>query len=202
MTPFKDRTSVVVTAVIVAAVAASFGYYFFQQYTNVVKFVPLEFIEARERGAQTAAKVVFLANQSLAGLEQIGGLDEVKNFNKALEYTMKELERNSQARQEALLLSTNLGTMAAYLQQIEPQRAQVLATEAVGNEVELVNRLIVFHDQLNQLFSLLETKFARKAKNNDDRVAELIDQINSEIKRINNLNQRFISLMERFDRFF
>lgn len=199
------RAPVAVVALLVLSVTGVIGFYFYSQYEIVAGFVPLEFNEARKEGAIVAERIVFLANQSLAGLEQIGGLDSSQRYQKALDLTTGELERNSKARQEAILLSSHLGTMATYLYQIEPNRARTLATEAVGYEVNLVNRLILLNDLLNQLFSLLEDKFRIQAAGRgggviEGQVKQLLDSINNEIKVINDLNRQFNSIMEQFDK--
>ena len=163
-------------------------------------YVPYEFSEARESGALVAEQIVFLAHQSLAGLEQIAGLDEQKKYSQALELADKELARNGEARQQAILLSSQLSIMAAYLEQINPGQAQALATEAVGYEVSLVNRLINYHGLLRQLYDLLQQKFKGEAVNSDQLVKQYMDAINQEIRNINELNQRFTATMEQFDR--
>jgi len=164
--------------------------------------LPEEFAEARREGGFVAEQIVFFGHQSLAGLEQIGGLDEVGKYAEALERVREELERNRQARDEALLLSSHLGTMAAYLSEIKPPRAQALATEAVGHEVGLVNRLLRLHGLLASLFELLEGKFEGRIESDDERVRQIIFDINKEIKAINGLNLKFNKLMERFDKFY
>jgi len=192
------NTRITASVVVLIAVAGS-AYFFNQGYGFGGGYLPSEFTGARSEGAVVAEKIVFLAHQSLAGLEQIGGLDDQKKYAQALDLITRELQRNSEARQEAILLSSHLGTMAAFLSQIKPTRAQSLATEAVGYEVSLVNRLINFHDLLNKLFVLQQGKFRGEIENSDDLLKKLIDDINKEIKAINNLNLKFNSTMEHFD---
>lgn len=170
------------------------------------KYIPQEFIEAREKSAHVAEKIVFLNNQSLAGLQKIAGFDEQGNYSKALERVQQEMERNRQARDEALLLSSYLSTMAAYLPKIEPGRARALATEAISNEVNLVNHLIILHGSLNSLFEELQNKFnqnpADNFQENEEKVKELIEKVNKGIKAINSLNIKFNSLMDEFDKIY
>lgn len=163
--------------------------------------LPPEFSHARKQGSFVAEKIVFLTHQSLAGLEQIGGLDQQKKIKQSLELTTREISRNEEARQQAVLLSSHLGTMAAYLYQIEPDHARSLATEAIGHEVSLVNRLILFNDLLRQLFDLLQLKFGG-AVVEKDQVQSLLSAINNEVRVINDLNQKFNATMEQFDEIF
>lgn len=192
----------ITAAVIVLIMVASVFYFIDRGYFLGEAFVPDEFTEARKDSAFVAEKIVFISHQSLAGLEQIGGLDELKKYNKALEFVAKELERNQQARQEAILLSSHLGTMVVYLPEIKPSKARAFAMEAINYEINLVNRLISFHGLLNNLFELLEKKFRGDVKNGDDEVKKIITDLNEEIKTINNLNARFNSAIEEFDKYF
>ncbi len=194
------RQQQLILAALGAAAVVAAAFFIFRSWRAEAKNLPVDFIEARKEGARTAERIVFFSHQALAGLEQIGQYDEKKNYESALELVEKELERNKQARQEAIVLSSYLGTMAAFLPQIEPAKARELATEAVGYEVSLVNRLINYHDLLNQLFELLGNKFRGRLASNDDLTKKLLASINSEIKAINNLNQKFNSTMEMFDK--
>jgi len=195
----NTRVALTTLTILIIAVAA---YFLAQGFWLGTKNVPVEFTEARIDGAVIARNIVFLAHQSLAGLEQIGQFDEKKNYGAALKLVAQELERNGEARQEAVVLSSQLGTMATLLSAIEPSRARTLATEAVGYEVQLVNHLISYHETLNELFSLLKGKFEGRIHNSEHKVKKLIGEINKEIKIINKLNQKFDSSMEKFDKYF
>ena len=195
----NTRVALVTLIILIIAVAV---YFLAQDLWRGTRNVPEEFVEARIDGAVTARKIVFLAHQSLAGLEQISQFDEKKNYGSALGLVAQELERNSQARLEAVVLSSQLGTMATLLSAIEPSKARILATEAVGYEVQLVNHLISYHETLNDLFSLLKGKFEGRIHNSEQKVKRLVGEINKEIKIINRLNQKFDSSMEKFDKYF
>lgn len=161
--------------------------------------MPLEFVEARIAGAQVAAKIVELASLSLQNLQTISLLESDRNYEEAIAAVGQEVIRNKEARQEAVRLSNYLDQMAKNLSDIKPRRARDLATEAVGLEVQLINRLISYNDELNNLFELLKAKFENKIKNGEDRLRELVLLLNQETNTINNLNQKFIKLMTEFD---
>ena len=195
----NTRVALITLIILIVAITA---YFLAQSFWLEDKNVPEEFVEARVDGAVIARKIVFLAHQSLAGLEQISQFDEKKNYSSALKLVAQELERNSEARKEAVVLSNQLGTMATLLSAIEPAGARTLATEAVGYEVQLVNHLISYHETLNELFELLRGKFEGRIHNSEHKVKKLVEEINNEIKIINKLNQKFDSSMERFDKYF
>jgi hypothetical protein len=195
----NTRVALTTLTILIAAIAV---YFLAQGFWLGDENVPEEFIEARVNGAVTARKIVFLAHQSLAGLEQISQFDEKKNYSSALKLVVQELERNGEARQEAVVLSSQLGTMATLLSSIEPSRARTLATEAVGYEVQLVNHLILYHETLNELFELLRGKFEGRIHNSEHKVKKLVTEINESIKMINKLNQNFDSSMNKFDKYF
>jgi hypothetical protein len=195
----NTRVALITLIILIVAITA---YFLAQGFWLGDTNVPEEFVEARVDGAVTARKIVFLAHQSLAGLEQISQFDEKKNYSSALKLVAQELKRNSEARKEAVVLSNQLGTMATLLSAIEPVGARTLATEAVGYEVQLVNHLISYHETLNELFELLRGKFEGRIHNSEHKVKKLVGEINNEIKIINKLNQKFDSSMERFDKYF
>jgi hypothetical protein len=187
----------ILAIIVVAALAGNF-------YLRPIvegKNLPLEFKQARENGSLVSKKIVFLSNQALVGLEQIGHFDQKKEYTKALALVKNELKRNEEARKEALLLSSHLNTMTIYLEQISPSRARSLAIEAIGSEVSLVNHLITYHGLLSDLFLTLEEKFEGKAVD-PARVKSLLDGVNKEIRAINDLNQRASAALDSFDSFY
>ncbi|MBM3281215.1 MAG: hypothetical protein FJY91_00465 [Candidatus Harrisonbacteria bacterium] len=191
----------IIFGVLIALVLAALAGNFYLRPIVEGKNLPPEFQQAREDGSLVSKKIVFLSNQALAGLEQIGHFDEKKQYTKALELVRLELKRNEDARKEALLLSSHLNTMSIYLEQISPSRARSLAIEAIGSEVSLVNHLITYHGLLSDLFQTLEEKFEGKTID-AARVKSLLEAVNSEIRVINDLNQRAIRTLESFDSFY
>jgi len=162
------------------------------------RVVPIQFSQARISGAKIADEVVRLSSLSLGNLEVINKYDRDGDYQAALRLVEEELERNRQARQEAMQLSQYLDQMAKALPEIKPRRARDLATEAVGQEVNLINHLLARNELLQQLFELLKQKF-EKNQGGDGHLKELINKINEEAIAINRLNNHFNSTMERFD---
>ena len=163
------------------------------------KLVPGNFAQLRIDGAKVADNIARLSSVSLGSLEAISKYDKEKKFEEALKLVEDELTRNREARQEAFKLSNYLDQMARLLEEIRPRRARDLATQALGQEVNLINRLIVRNDLLEQLFGVLKIKFEGKSQNSEERIKILVSNINEEAIAINRLNKHLNLTMEKFD---
>ena len=162
------------------------------------RVVPAGFSQARIEAAKVADNIVRLSSLSLGNLEVIAKYDREKNYQEALKVVPEELARNRQARGEAIKLSNYLDQMAKALPEIKPRRAQGLATEAVGQEISLINHLIIRNELLQQLFEILGEKFKNNGSPNGE-LKQLINKVNEEAVSINRLNFQFNSTMEKFD---
>lgn len=170
------------------------------------RVVPIAFSQSRIEAAKVADNIARLSSLSLGNLEVIAKHDREKNYEEALKILQEELARNREARVEAMKLSNHLDQMAKSLPEIKPRRAQSLATEAVGQEINLINHLITRNELLQQLFELLEAKFKNSPSTDsgqadEGQIKDLINKINDEAIAINRLNYQFNSTMERFDAF-
>ena len=166
------------------------------------KSVPLEFTEARLRGAEVAEHIVALSNSILQGIGDIARYDREGNATQALLRISTHLIENKTNQEHSVLLAAQLERMARFLPNIKPSRARQAATAAVGAEVTLVSRLIGYNDYLRQLFEVLNTKFDRGYADQSDaeHIKLLITKINEEAAAINNLNQRFNDALAEFDK--
>jgi hypothetical protein len=162
--------------------------------------VPVEFSEARMNGAIVAEQIVAGSAQSLEVLQTIAQYDRDKNFAKALELITQEVQRTTELKEQAIRLSSQLERMARSLSEIEPSRARVAATEAVGADVALVSRLVTYTDYLSQLFEALRAKFEQRLPNPNGRVQELVDLVNTEVRAINEFNSRSNASFAEFDK--
>lgn len=191
----SDKVKIALISVFLTTLAI-FGAY---KIVDGGRFVPDEFIKARIAGAAVAENIVKMSNDTLKSLELISQDENLRNYQSAIDTVYRELDRNKSARSEAVKLSNYLNQMAGSLSDIKPRKARDLATEAVGEEINIINHLISYNDHLGQLFELLKAKFEGKIQNREDRLKELLLLINQEANSINNLNQRFKSVMEEFD---
>lgn len=163
------------------------------------KFVPEEFVDSRIKGAVIAEKIVNLSNSSIKSIEKIAEHEANGSYKLAVSIVSQELDKTKEIRQEAIKLSNYLDQMAKSLSSIKPRKARDLATEAVGQEVQLINRLLSYSEYLNYLFELLRAKFEGKINDGEARLQELLQLTNQEVNSINTLNQKFNLTMEKFD---
>lgn len=184
--------------VFVVASAAGFAAWFFWPQP----FVPQEFSEARIRGAVLAQAIVGSAGESLDALARIRLHDEQKEVAGALIVISQEIIRNRDAQEKAIKLSSELERMARLITNIHPERARLMAAEAVSAEVALVSRLVSYNDNLLELFSILREKFEYPGRDTNGRVDQLIDTVNEEARAINMFNQRFNWSLAEFDKMF
>ena len=163
-------------------------------------YVPIEFLEARLRAANAADKLVDLTEQSAANLSSISGADQRGDYIRGLELVTAEIERGRDIRNTAVDLSEELRDMAKGLATVTPKEATAVGFAAVTTGIELVQRLISYNNNLQQLFNTLE---ARLQNEGDEytraRINELIGALNEEAVVINNLGSEYKDLMIQFD---
>lgn len=174
------------------------SYLFIQLTSSSGGEVPPEFSEARLRGALIAQQIVVFSNQSVEDLETINKLHQEQNFSDAIKLITKVVDRTTNVRGQAVSLSVELEKMTRALSAIDSFEAKQLSLEAISSRLAIINRLINYSSYLSQLLDLLRDRFSG-SQIGEGRVGILIDQINVEIKSINELNARAGKIMERFD---
>lgn len=172
--------------------------YFILRFLNAEpRNIPSDFLAARQEASLIAQNIVLISNESTNKLNEIAQFDKKREYTEALILISQELERNREAREKAIKLSAQLEIMAKNLAKISPASAGQIALEAISSETALISRLITYNDYLTKLLEVLREKFLEK--HNGDQVSELISKINDEVKAINDLNQKFNEVMEKFD---
>ncbi len=191
--------------VIILAVAAA-AIYVFVKIPGISEssriFVPQEFTEARNKGAEIAERIVSLSKESIENLGAVSTEDEIGNYTVGLDLVLKEVQRNEKARKEALDLSQELGVMTTSLMHVQPEEAVKVGLEAIINESQIVQRLINYNAYIFQLLDVLQSRFTKggAAPDTDAKVKELINKMNEEAEAINELNNKYKNLMGEFDR--
>ncbi|MEK7195089.1 MAG: hypothetical protein AAB655_00135 [Patescibacteria group bacterium] len=160
--------------------------------------VPEGFIQARLQGALIAQNIVNLSNQSALDLNEVGELDRNKNFVEALNLTTELIKKSQEIRDQAVLLSSEIEKMTKALSEIDSFEARQAALEAIANRLALISRLINYSGYLGQLLDVLRGRFTGIYAPSYE-VQNLITQINSEVRAINNFNTQAGRAMERFD---
>ena len=174
------------------------SYLFIQFASSFGGEIPPEFSEARLQGALIAQQIVIFSNQSLEDLRTINKLHQEQNFSDAIKLITKVIDRTTDVRSQAVSLSVELEKMTRALSAIDSFEARQLSLEAISSRLAIINRLINYSSYLAQLMDLLRNRFSG-SQIGEGQVGLLIDQINIEIKSINELNAQAGKTMERFD---
>ncbi len=166
------------------------------------KTVPADFVDARHRGAVLAEAIAFLAMKTTDSLREIAQDDSQKNIAEGLMVISREQLRNKEFSDRAVQLSTELAKMAASAPQITPAKGRAIALEGIGYEMALVSRLIVYNDNLRDLFDLLRLKLNGSLPDAHTQVQNALINLNASATGINALNQVFQDAMRRFDNYY
>jgi hypothetical protein len=190
---FSRRTKIIVAFVVIVAV----GYGVFRLISNT-NAVPVSFTDARDQSAIIAQNIVNASNQSTATLEQIDALDEKGEYTQAITLTQGLVSQAVDIRNQAVSLSTQIGSMTQALSGLSNFDAQQAALESISNRLALINQLITYSGDLATLEETLESRFAGTGGTNAQ-VAALVTQINTDVNAINSFNSQAGQAMDRFD---
>jgi hypothetical protein len=160
--------------------------------------IPQEFTSARLQGAIIAQNIVNLSNQSSEDLIKINELDQKGNFTEALNLTTDVIKKSQEIRDQAVALSSQVETMIRALSAIDSLDARQAALESISSRLALISRLINYSGYLGQLLDTLGNRFSGQTTK-DRGVSNLVDQINAEVRAINNFNAQAGQAMDRFD---
>lgn len=183
---------------ILAAVLIIGGlFYFFQ----VRSHVPKEFLAARNQAVGVAEEIVKLSSESSDNLESISVKDRSGKYEEALDLVLQEANRNAELRNRAVTLSEDLRIMATNLAKVRPKEAAQVGLQAVTSELELVQRLVNYNSYTYELLGVLQTRLESNGSvDAREKIKIIITNMNKEVEKINELNQRYKNQMQEFDR--
>lgn len=163
-------------------------------------FVPVEFLEARNRAGGQADKIAGLISLTEEALEKIRMADINGDYGAGLAMIMEETERNKKIQDATEDLSEDLRDMAKYLEDVEPKQATEAGIGAVTVGIGLVQRLIIYNNNAEKLLSLLDKRF-RGGWDEQTRldIEELTSVMNEDARTINSLSNEYRTLMVQFD---
>ncbi|MCL4405393.1 MAG: hypothetical protein M1361_01830 [Patescibacteria group bacterium] len=172
---------------------------------NSMPYVPKEFTTTRAQAAQTSDAIVSLADTSITNLNDISTAYNAGDYNKALDIAIQEINSNNQERDNASILSTQLGTMANDLYQIRPESAEQIGVQAIGKEYQIIENLVDYSDLIYKLLDQLKVGYisqtggATSTASLNAELNKIVDQLNSDAQSVNSLNKQYLSLMNQFD---
>jgi hypothetical protein len=193
MSKFSRRTKIIAAFIIVVVVG--YGIAKFWQAENKV---PAGFTAARLQGAIIAQSIVSSSNQSTAELEAISQYDKDGDYSEALASTTALINQSAGLRTEAVQLSTQVGQMTTDLPDITSPTGQQAALESISSQLALINELITYSNDLDQLLTTLQSRFNGAAVPNSQ-VTGIVNQINTDVNAINNFNSQASQAMTKFD---
>jgi uncharacterized protein YeeX (DUF496 family) len=174
------------------------GAYFFATHYHGANHVPDSFIEARTRGGRLAQEITDLSKEVRDDLKKIQGLESAGKFKDAQVILDGIKTDNETIKADTVDLSGHLTTMAKAVADIENTAAQPLAFAAVSTDVEIMDHVVTYNSNLDELIGLLTARFAGKAADRK-RIDDLVKQINEEVDTINGLNTQATDKLKQFD---
>lgn len=162
-------------------------------------YIPQSFIDARRASAIVGDQIIGLSSESSAGIGEIQKLQEDKKYNEALDAIVAERKRVADMRDKGSELLKNLSAMTQSVSLIRPEASRAAALQAINYETGIVNHLISYNEDLDQLLQLIAAKVLY-GEDIADRFNDLIVKINGEIETINDLNKKFTEAMEAIEK--
>lgn len=193
MRKFSRRTKIIAAFVIIVAVGYGIALLLRSQ-----DGVPADFTAARQQGAIIAQTIVNSSNQATQELQGISADDEQGNYAAALASTTDLINQSQGLRDEAVQLSQEVSQMTQDVSSIKSEAAQQAALESISSRLALINELITYSNNLDQLLSVLQSRFNGNAVPNGQ-VQNIVNGINADVTAINNLNAQAGQAMDKFD---
>ena len=162
--------------------------------------LPQRFVSARERTAQTSQEIVDLVELTNEKIKAINLKDFNRNINEAIVLVSDARENNSQAYSKTSELALRLEELAFSLNEIRSRKLQRPAYEAVAVELSLVSEFIVYTHILNNFFDSLSRAIITDSLADRLNVEMKLNEVNNQARKINNLNEEFLSKIGSFDK--
>jgi hypothetical protein len=193
MSNFSRRTKIIVIFLVLIAIG-----YGFAKFWEAENSVPQTFTAARVQGAIIAQNIVNSSNQSNDELEQINKYDQDGDYTAALASTTALIQQSADLRTQAVQLSEQVSAMTQDLTSINNVDAQQAALESISSRLALINELVTYSGDLNNLLTVLQSRFSGTPQPNSE-VQGIVNQINTDVNAINNFNAQAGQAMDKFD---
>jgi len=163
-------------------------------------YVPVEFLESRKRAADAADVIASLTEESAEKLSLVNGADQRGDYIAGLSIVREEIDRGVDIRNTAVDLSEELREMAITLGTVQPNSASAVGFQAVTVGIELVQRLVSYNNNLQELLGTLQARLENNGgEQTGARIEELVSALNEEAQVINSLSIEYKQLMVQFD---
>jgi len=189
-----------VTIFATAALVVGFSYLPNASSGSSQPYVPSEFLEARIRAGIAADKITNLTSMSRANLDGIRDADISGDYTVGLALVADETDRNDEIQDTAADMSEDLRDMARYLEEVQPIEATEVGVSAIAIGIELVQRLIIYNNNTEELLGVLGTRFrSGSSEETRTKIENLISAMNDDANVINSLSNNYRSAMLQFD---
>lgn len=196
----KIPNGIKLAVILILMVIIGYGIWFFANQPPIKP--PLEFLEARQQGAEISQKIVELTTDMNQKIKEINSFDLSGDYNKASALIDEVKNKNQETLNQAVKLSNEVQKMTESLDKISSSKSQELAMKAITTEISLLTNFMQYKGTLDQFLTNLNLVIAfskieyRQAAEND------ISELNIKSATINNLNQQFLEQIQAFDKSF
>ncbi|MDP3880904.1 MAG: hypothetical protein Q8Q32_01860 [bacterium] len=161
--------------------------------------IPEEFKIARENAAEASEEISKILNDSVENLGLIARYEREENISDARNLAQEEINKADARNQAALNLATTVQQMAQSAQAIESETAKQKVVEAASYQVTAITHILRYNSLLTRLLQEIEAKLQPRSTGTDQRIDELLAELNEEAEEINILNQNFNQALKEFD---
>lgn len=163
--------------------------------------IPEIFAHSRNQAASIAEKIVGSLNETSQNLKTVQEYEKQRKSASALDVVLSEIGKNRAMSDQATALALELEKMARAIPGISPDYAAQTALVAISSEAALINQLLAYTNDLNELLALLNKRFGGTYVSAEE-INKVIENINQRTDSINSLNQQFLELMQSFDEYY
>lgn len=160
--------------------------------------VPEMFWTAHGEGNIIAEEFVSLGSETQENLEKIKELEEKGKTEQALKLIREEVGRGDGLKIKGAELLKSLSQMTYSLSGIRPDGARTIAHEAITDRIAMVNSLIAYSNNLEQVLRLLTSRvlYGDDIRNT---LREKINAANLDARNINDLNAKFNEAIKKLE---
>jgi len=166
--------------------------------------IPSSFTDSRQSAAGYASVIVGDLSSVSGDIAQLQNLYRAHGSSSAaLDIIVAATAKHQDARDKSILLAADLEKMARAIPDIRPESAGQIALVAISSETALIGKLISqYNESLGILLISLRNHFSGTQYQDSAQLNAMVDSINSETESINQLNDQFVQLMQKFDSYY
>lgn len=156
------------------------------------------FSEARVKSDTLAKEFASISITTEENLQKIKDLDTSGQTTQALTKIREQVIHGDELKSKGAQMLASLSQMTYSLGGIRPAAAQALAYEAITYRIEMINGLVEYSSDLDQILKLLTSKLLY-GENIEKRLQDKINSANNSAKNINELNSKFSEAIKKLE---